>query len=126
MDAEKLISWGSRATIIKRYGLGEHTLRSAWVGVCVLLASLLYLCVGCLQCRWGVCARVCVCVRAHARVCVCMLERVRPRLIIECVRVCLCVVSPFSCSLSLYVLVWCGAATVISGLLRRSSGSAPD
>lgn len=59
-------------------------------------------------------------------VCVRVLERIRPRLIIECVRVCLCVVSPFSCSLSLYVLVWCGAATVISGLLRRSSGSAPD
>lgn len=36
--AEKLISWGSRATVIKRYGLEEHTLRSAWVGVCVLLA----------------------------------------------------------------------------------------
>lgn len=35
MDAEKLISWGSTATIIKRYGLEEHTLWSAWFSVCV-------------------------------------------------------------------------------------------
>lgn len=38
MDAEKLISWGSSATIIKRYGLEEHALWSARVGVCAQLA----------------------------------------------------------------------------------------
>lgn len=118
MDAEKLISWGSRATIIKRYGLEERTLWSAWVGVCALLALLQCLCVGCLLCRWGV--------HALMSCCFCVHQKVGPRLIIECVRASLCVVSPFSCSLSLYVLVWCGAATVISGLLRRSSGPAPD
>ena len=56
----------------------------------------------------------------------CAHSEIRLRLIIECVRVGLRIVSPFSCSLSLYVLVWCGAATVISGLLRRSSSPAPD
>lgn len=37
-DPEKLISWGNRATTIKRYALEAYTLRSAWVGLCVLLA----------------------------------------------------------------------------------------
>lgn len=70
-DAEKLISWGSRATIIKRYGLEEHTLRSAWVGVCVLLVLLYFLCVGCSQYRWEF-------VLSRLAGFVCVLERVRP------------------------------------------------
>lgn len=40
MDAEKLIRWGSTATVVKRYGLEEYTLWSACGGggVCVQLA----------------------------------------------------------------------------------------
>ena len=122
-DAEKLISLGSGATIIKRYGLEEHTLWSALVGVCVLLALLECFCVGCCVSAGGgelVLSQSCFCL------CVCSRKLVRLGWIIGRVRDCLCVVSPFSRSLSLYVLVWCGAATVISGLLRRSSSSAPD
>lgn len=52
---------------------------------------------------------------SHVLLFLCLYQRVRLTMIIECVRVCLCAVSPFSSSLSLYVLVWCGAATVISG-----------
>lgn len=81
--------------------------------VCTSCFIVVFVCVGC--CRWGICALM-----SH---CVCVYQKVRVRLvlIIECVSVC-----RFSCSLSLYVLVWYVAATVISGLLRHSSSSAPD
>lgn len=79
IDAEKLISWGSRANIIKRYGFEEHTLRSGWVGVCVYDFIVLFVC-GLFTAQVGNCVLVSRCV-----LCVCVLNEFRLRLIIECV-----------------------------------------
>lgn len=124
MDAEKLIGWGSTATVVKRYGLEEYTLWSAWGGECVygllctLPALLLCLCVGCLQCMcvWGV-----------LRCCVLLFWCVHQDVSLDywmCAGVSVC--SLFVLVLIIFVPMWCVAATVISGLLRRSSSPAPD
>lgn len=106
MDAEKLISWGSRANIIKRYGFEEHTLRSGWVGACVYY--LLY-CTVCVWALYSAGGKLCACVSLcclRVCVCVCTLDEFRLRLIIECVRVCVCVSSLHSRAHYL-CMCWC-------------------
>lgn len=68
-------------------------------GVCST-GIILGLCVLCLQRRWGICALMshCVCV------CVGVLKESESQTKVD-YWMCLCVVSPFSCSLSLYVLL---------------------
>lgn len=101
MDAEKPISWGSGANIIKRYGFEEHTLRSAWAGVCVCTTCFMIVFVsGLFTAQVGHCVLVSCCVFVCARK---SQAEVDYWIIID--YWIMCVVSPFSCSLSLYVLV---------------------